>query len=214
MSKSIYVGNLPWAATEEQVQDLFAEYGKVLSVKLVSDRETGRARGFGFVEMEDGEAQAAIEALDNYSFGGRTLRVNEAKPRAPRPPRYSGIPADIRNAPGASLPGLFLLAKDHDGHRKKQPILPSRRARDRLPRLAERGKFCHDVKDVPGVPHEAIFPNSVFSTAAALPGPNSFSALWPKAGASKKSTTALKVIRSSASAACACLPPKSWRSRT
>ena len=86
MSKSIYVGNLPWAATEEQVQDLFAEYGKVLSVKLVSDRETGRARGF--VEMEDGEAQAAIEALDNYSFGGRTLRVNEAKPRAPRPPRY------------------------------------------------------------------------------------------------------------------------------
>ena len=83
MSKSIYVGNLPWAATEEQVQDLFAEYGKVLSVKLVSDRETGRARGFGF-----GEAQAAIEALDNYSFGGRTLRVNEAKPRAPRPPRY------------------------------------------------------------------------------------------------------------------------------
>ena len=58
MSKSIYVGNLPWAATEEQVQDLFAEYGKVLSVKLVSDRETGRARGFGFVEMEDGEAQA------------------------------------------------------------------------------------------------------------------------------------------------------------
>ena len=88
MSKSIYVGNLPWAATEEQVQDLFAEYGKVLSVKLVSDRETGRARGFGFVEMEDGEAQAAIEALYNYSFGGRTLRVNEAKPRAPRPPRY------------------------------------------------------------------------------------------------------------------------------
>ena len=88
MSKSIYVGNLPWAATEEQVQDLFAEYGKVLSVKLVSDRETGRARGFGFVEMEDGEAQAAIAALDNYSFGGRTLRVNEAKPRAPRPPRY------------------------------------------------------------------------------------------------------------------------------
>ena len=82
MSKSIYVGNLPWAATEEQVQDLFAEYGKVLSVKLVSDRETGRARGFGFVEMEDGEAQA------DYSFGGRTLRVNEAKPRAPRPPRY------------------------------------------------------------------------------------------------------------------------------
>ncbi|WP_300123993.1 RNA-binding protein [Desulfovibrio sp.] len=70
------------------MQDLFSEYGNVLSVKLVSDRETGRARGFGFVEMEDGDADAAIEALDNVSFGGRTLRVNEAKPRAPRPPRY------------------------------------------------------------------------------------------------------------------------------
>ena len=79
MSKSIYVGNLPWSATEEQVQDLFAEYGSVLSVKLVSDRDTGRARGFGFVEMEDGEVDSAIEALDNFSFGGRTLRVNEAK---------------------------------------------------------------------------------------------------------------------------------------
>ena len=88
MAKSIYVGNLPWSATEEQVQNLFAEYGSVLSVKLVNDRETGRARGFGFVEMEDpAAAAAAIEALDNSSFGGRTLRVNEAKPRAPRP-RY------------------------------------------------------------------------------------------------------------------------------
>ncbi len=88
MSKSIYVGNLPWSATEEQVRELFSEYGDVISVKLVSDRETGRARGFGFVEMEDPDATKAIEALDNYSFGGRTLRVNEAKPRAPRQPRY------------------------------------------------------------------------------------------------------------------------------
>ena len=84
MAKSIYVGNLPWSATEEQVQSLFADYGPVVSVKLVSDRETGRARGFGFVEMEEPGASAAIEA----NFGGRTLRVNEAKPRAPRPPRY------------------------------------------------------------------------------------------------------------------------------
>ncbi len=88
MSKSIYVGNLPWSATEEQVQALFAEYGKVISVKLISDRETGRARGFGFVEMEDADAPAAIQALDNHEFGGRTLRVNEAKPRAPRARAY------------------------------------------------------------------------------------------------------------------------------
>ncbi|MDD6088849.1 MAG: RNA-binding protein [Desulfovibrionaceae bacterium] len=87
MAKSIYVGNLPWSATEDQVRELFAEYGEVTSVKLINDRETGRARGFGFVEMEDPGATAAIEALDNAVFGGRTLRVNEAKPRAPRPPR-------------------------------------------------------------------------------------------------------------------------------
>ena len=88
MSKSIYVGNLPWDATEDQIQNLFAEYGNVISVKLVSDRDTGRARGFGFVEMDDADASAAIEALDNYSLGGRTLRVNEAKPKEPRPRRY------------------------------------------------------------------------------------------------------------------------------
>ena len=88
MAKSIYVGNLPWSATEDQVKSLFAEYGDVVSVKLVNDRETGRARGFGFVEMEDPAATAAIEALDNSNFGGRTLRVNEAKPRAPRPNRF------------------------------------------------------------------------------------------------------------------------------
>ncbi|MBQ7618485.1 MAG: RNA-binding protein [Desulfovibrio sp.] len=84
MSKSIYVGNLPWSATEDQVRELFQAYGDVQSVKLISDRETGRARGFGFVEMEDEAADAAIAALENYSFGGRTLRVNEAKPRQSR----------------------------------------------------------------------------------------------------------------------------------
>lgn len=88
MSKSIYVGNLPWSATEEQVQELFSAHGNVISVKLITDRETGRARGFGFVEMEDADAASAIEALDNSSYGGRTLRVNEARPREPRAPRY------------------------------------------------------------------------------------------------------------------------------
>ena len=88
MSKSIYVGNLPWSATEDQVRNLFAPYGTVNSVKLVSDRETGRARGFGFVEMDDAGAASAIQALEGSSFDGRTLRVNEAQPKAPRPPRY------------------------------------------------------------------------------------------------------------------------------
>ena len=85
MSKSLYVGNLPWSATEEEIQNLFASHGQVLSVKLISDRETGRARGFGFVEMEEADVASAIQALDGTSFGGRTLRVNEAQPRAPRP---------------------------------------------------------------------------------------------------------------------------------
>ncbi|WP_028587017.1 RNA recognition motif domain-containing protein [Desulfocurvus vexinensis] len=87
MPKSIYVGNLPWSATEEELRDLFGQFGGVTSVKLVSDRDTGRPRGFAFVEMEDADAAKAIEALEGTEFGGRTLRVNEAKPRAPRAPR-------------------------------------------------------------------------------------------------------------------------------
>ncbi|MBQ9536472.1 MAG: RNA-binding protein [Desulfovibrionaceae bacterium] len=84
MSKSIYVGNLPWSATEDEVRELFAEYGEVLSVKLINDRETGRARGFGFVQMEDAGADEAIKNLNEKDFNGRSLRVNEAKPREAR----------------------------------------------------------------------------------------------------------------------------------
>ncbi len=87
MAKNIYVGNLPWAATEDEVRAAFEQYGAVSSVNLISDRETGRPRGFGFVEMEDG-AEEAIEALDGSQFGGRTLKVNIARPREPRPRRF------------------------------------------------------------------------------------------------------------------------------
>ncbi|RWU03423.1 RNA-binding protein [Pseudodesulfovibrio sp. S3] len=85
--KSIYVGNISFSATENDLRDLFAQHGDVASVKLVEDRETGRFRGFGFVEMDDAGAAAAIEALDGYDLAGRPLKVNEAKPRAPRPRR-------------------------------------------------------------------------------------------------------------------------------
>lgn len=85
MSKSIYVGNLPWSASEDEVRNLFADFGDVTSVKLIEDRETGRPRGFGFVEMDDSAALEAIQALDGTDFGGRNLKVNEAKPREPRP---------------------------------------------------------------------------------------------------------------------------------
>lgn len=82
---TIYVGNLPFTATEEEVRGLFAQHGKVDSVKLINDRETGRPRGFAFVEMGGGEAQTAIEQLNGFQMGGRPLRVNEAQERAARP---------------------------------------------------------------------------------------------------------------------------------
>jgi RNA recognition motif-containing protein len=81
--KTIYVGNINYQATEDDLRPLFAEYGEVISVKIINDRETGRSKGFGFVEMESG-ADAAIEDLDGKDFQGRRLRVNEARPRAPR----------------------------------------------------------------------------------------------------------------------------------
>ena len=82
VSKTIYVGNLPFSATDDEIRDLFAAHGDVKSVKLISDRESGRPRGFGFVEMEPSAADAAIEALNGQEYGGRTLRINEARPRA------------------------------------------------------------------------------------------------------------------------------------
>jgi RNA recognition motif-containing protein len=87
MSKKLYVGNLPFSTNEDELRDLFATYGDVQSVNLIVDRETGRLRGFGFVEMADG-AEAAMEALNGKDFGGRDLRVNEAQERQPRSGGY------------------------------------------------------------------------------------------------------------------------------
>jgi RNA recognition motif-containing protein len=85
--KSIYVGNLPFTATEDEVRGLFSPFGDVQSVKIVTDRETGRPRGFAFVDMGDADADTAIKALEGHQMGGRSLKINEARPRAPRPPR-------------------------------------------------------------------------------------------------------------------------------
>ena len=79
MSKRIYVGNLPFTSSEEDVRSLFATYGEVISVSLPNDRDTGRPRGFGFVEMENEAADNAIRSLDGKDFAGRSLRVNEAR---------------------------------------------------------------------------------------------------------------------------------------
>jgi len=85
--KSIYVGNLPFSAKEDEIRDLFGTYGEVQMVKFVMDRETGRFRGFGFVEMNDSDALEAIQALNGKEVGGRALKVNEAQEREARPPR-------------------------------------------------------------------------------------------------------------------------------
>ncbi len=81
MLKMIYVGNLPFTATDDEVRGLFSKHGTVHTVKLVMDRDTGKPRGFCFVEMENGAAHAAINALNGADFGGRSLRVNEARDR-------------------------------------------------------------------------------------------------------------------------------------
>jgi RNA recognition motif-containing protein len=91
MSAKLYVGNLPYEATESELQALFAEAGTVESVNVIRDRETGRGRGFAFVEMAtDQDAQHAISQLNDRDFGGRRLAVNEARPQAPRSGGFGG----------------------------------------------------------------------------------------------------------------------------
>ena len=89
MGKRIYVGNISFNSTADEVRDLFAQYGEVIEVNLISDRLTGRPRGFGFVEMEDDAADAAIEALNGAELGGRQLRINPARERGTRPDRQA-----------------------------------------------------------------------------------------------------------------------------
>lgn len=84
MSMNLYVGNLPYSLTSEDLREAFAPHGTVLSAQVVMDRESGRSRGFGFVEMQDGGEQA-VSAMNGASLQGRTITVNEARPRADRP---------------------------------------------------------------------------------------------------------------------------------
>ena len=85
MGKKLYIGNLSYDFSSSDLETLLAAHGTVLSAEVISDRATGQSKGFGFVEMDsEAEAQAAIAALNGQSHGGRTLTVNEAKPRAPR----------------------------------------------------------------------------------------------------------------------------------
>ena len=92
MGNKLYVGNLPYSFRDEDLQQTFSQYGSVSSAKVMMERDTGRSKGFGFVEMgSDAEAQAAIEGLHGKDMGGRALVVNEARPMEPRPPRSGGF---------------------------------------------------------------------------------------------------------------------------
>ena len=91
MGKKLYVGNLPFSATDASINEAFTAFGTVTSVKIITDRDSGRSKGFGFVEMStDEEAQAAIAKLDGTPWEGRNLTVNEAKPMEPRDNRGGG----------------------------------------------------------------------------------------------------------------------------
>tara|TARA_Y100001970_G_scaffold80316_1_gene102038 strand:- start:211 stop:465 length:255 start_codon:yes stop_codon:yes gene_type:complete len=82
---NIYVGNISYNSSEDDLRDLFGRYGEVVDVRIITDRDSGRSKGFGFVEMsDDDQAKEAIEALDSKDFMGRDIRVNEARPREPR----------------------------------------------------------------------------------------------------------------------------------
>ncbi|MFP6600807.1 MAG: RNA-binding protein [Deltaproteobacteria bacterium] len=84
MSKTLYLGNIPYTATEDEISGIFSAHGEVKEVRIITDRETGRSRGFAFVEIEGNDVTAVIEALDGADYGGRTLRVNEAQERRSR----------------------------------------------------------------------------------------------------------------------------------
>ena len=92
MGNKLYVGNLPYTVRDGDLAQSFAEFGSVTSAKVMMERDTGRSKGFGFVEMgSDAEAQAAIEGMNGQSLGGRSITVNEARPMEPRPPRSGGF---------------------------------------------------------------------------------------------------------------------------
>ena len=84
LSKTLYVGNLPWSMTEEELAQAFSAHAQVLNARIITDRETGRSRGFGFVEVEDDDVEQAVEAMNGTQLNGRDIVVNEARPRQNR----------------------------------------------------------------------------------------------------------------------------------
>ena len=101
MGNKLYVGNLPYGVRDNDLEQAFSQYGAVTSARVMMERDTGRSKGFGFVEMgSDAEAQAAIQGMNGQPLGGRSLVVNEARPMEPRPPRSGGFGGGYRNEGG------------------------------------------------------------------------------------------------------------------
>ena len=96
MTKNLYFGNLSWDVTDEQLNGAVAQHANVVSARVITDRDTGRSRGFGFVEVEDTDAQKVIDALNGSEWNGRQLTVNEARERAQRPTGSRGGRSNIR----------------------------------------------------------------------------------------------------------------------
>ncbi len=108
MGNKLYVGNLPYSFRDEDLQQAFSAYGSVSSAKVMMERDTGRSKGFGFVEMgSDAEAQAAIGGMNGQQFGGRGLVVNEARPMEARPPRSGGFGGGAGGGGGRSGGGGY-----------------------------------------------------------------------------------------------------------
>ena len=106
MGNKLYVGNLPYSFRDEDLQQVFSQHGNVTSAKVMMERDTGRSKGFGFVEMaDDAQAQAAISAVNGQQFGGRGLVVNVARPMEPRPPRSGGFGGGYGGGAGGGRSG-------------------------------------------------------------------------------------------------------------
>ena len=106
MGNKLYVGNLPYGVRDNDLEQAFSQYGAVTSARVMMERDTGRSKGFGFVEMgSEAEAQAAIQGMNGQPLGGRSLVVNEARPMEPRPPRSGGFGGGYRNESGGGYGG-------------------------------------------------------------------------------------------------------------
>lgn len=119
MGNKLYVGNLPYSVRDDDLQQAFGAFGRVASAKVMLERDTGRSKGFGFVEMgSESEAQSAIQGMNGQSLGGRSLVVNEARPMEPRPPRSGGFGGGRREGGFGGGEGQFRSPYGGGGRRE------------------------------------------------------------------------------------------------